>query len=257
MYTLTQYQQRLCSDNLFFRQFDHPALRQSIEDRIGLEKLMSYPSVDEVPAEIWQEVRTCLRHLVSLDAYMQEILTDPKSGSVSLPENIESEIIFWIAKEMVKELQLEWMAELKKIGASMVGQDNIATSYPVYAVQKRRSIPVDPEYGCDGYIYLDEESTIVGNSEEDGDFDTFVANICAQDDTANKENFREAAFLYVWDTEEVFFSYQAAKDFTVRRNAISLENDCYRVFVLSGCRNEEWKTIQSVLYRLNGAEVPR
>lgn len=134
------------------------------------------------------------------------------------------------------------IARLEPISQRMRGQDNRATSHPIFIVQQRRRVyGFDPAWTDDiAWIYDGAE---VATSREE--LEKFLEEITLSEDRAydtgalTKTGYRDR-----WEFVQPFFSNEGAEEY-IRANRHNLDEP--RIYVASGYRNDEWQAVRAVL----------
>lgn len=122
--------------------------------------------------------------------------------------------------------------EILRIVRDLKIQDNRMTDNPVFCVQQLvRDYGVSEDY-TDDYVFVDEDW-----------------NECEEDDIGATQVF----YKDTWVTIQFFLTENGAKDYiTINGHNISGPNgEPPRIYVESGWRNEEWRTVREFLMRLD------
>lgn len=127
-------------------------------------------------------------------------------------------------------------ADAAAIAALLATQDNRATSWPVYVVEKRRRIyGIDPTYGLP-VVWLDG-----CNDSEEASEELAVSLEAGYAKALNEpDGWTRTSYVDVWEFDAAFFTEAAAEAY-LAANQHNLR--VARVFVHSAHRNREWQTV--------------
>lgn len=131
---------------------------------------------------------------------------------------------------------------LEEISKKMEGQDNRATSHPIYIVQQRRRI-----YGLDTR-WVDDQVWLLDGEEVSEDHPDLpkVKEQYAWNGTC-PDAWDLTGYQDIWEFVQPFFSEKGAQEY-IEANKHNLTDP--RIYVDSAYRNKEWQAIREVFLRL-------
>ena len=136
------------------------------------------------------------------------------------------------------------LSELQKIADRMKGQDNRATSHPVFQVRETRRIyGIDPTWGQP--VVWTYEGDEYDDSSDDADYLEAVKHY--EETREELEGWTRTSYIDIEVVVHSFFSAKAAEDYVTRFH-YNYKNPY--VYVETGYRNDEWQAIRNVLLGL-------
>ena len=151
------------------------------------------------------------------------------------------------------------MRTVQDIAQDVATQDNAITELPMFIVQqRRRTYGIDDHYASE-FVWMSEgddphEADVETTAKLDAAFKEscdITISIPDEDDPENETTWTRVGYRDYWEFVTVCFTRRGCEDY-LRVNGHNLTDP--RIYVASGYRNAEWKTMREFL--LAHAEPP-
>lgn len=159
-----------------------------------------------------------------------------------------------MTKERIETQRLEIPNALMQVSIELNSQDNLATSDPVFMVQKKVRGTV-PSGHSDSFVWLDEDYDEVDGETAArlNELDDAIVLLSTSDQDF-LDSHDKSYFVDRWENVQPFFTRKGAEDYI----AINGHNvagrfpikEGVRIYVESGWRNHEWQEIRTFLMSL-------